>query len=174
MLSWRQNLTMVQGSRFQIQAEQERVIMIKTVLSIATLAALVSGCAATTADRDVLTVRLKAGHHNAGAIAQASLVGRGGNTDITYQIGGVPVGMSRPLQLYTFIYAGTCTQLSTEPAYSMNNTTQAIPTATGWTLSKMVPAALADLSSSPHALIVRSSPADGNIELFCGNIRQRE
>ena len=146
--------------------------MIRTGFFLATLAALATGCANTTADREVLTVRLKAGHHNGGAIAQASLVGRGGSTDITYQIGGVPVGMSRPLQLYTFIYSGTCTQLSAEPAYSMNNTTQAIPTETGWRLSKMAPVALDDLSSSPHALIVRSSPADGSIELFCGDIRR--
>ena len=49
--------------------------MIKTGLFIAALAALSAGCAGTTADRDVLTLRLGAGHHNAGAIAQASLVG---------------------------------------------------------------------------------------------------
>ncbi|CAA0081764.1 Uncharacterised protein [Halioglobus japonicus] len=148
-------------------------MMTKTGLLGVMLAGLAVGCANAPTDKEVLTIRLQAGHQNAGSMAQASLVSRGDATDITYLIGGVPVGVSRPLQLYTFIYSGTCTELSAEPAYSMNNTTQATPTDTGWRLSKEVPVALADLNATPHALIVRSSPADGGIELFCGDIRRK-
>jgi hypothetical protein len=149
------------------------MVVIKTGLSVIALAALLAGCAGAAGDREVLTISLKAGPQNATSMGQASLVSRGDDTAITFIIGGVPVGVTRPLQLYTFIYSGTCAQLSTEPAYSMNNTTQANPTDTGWTLSKEAPVALNDLLSEPHALVVRTSPADRNIDLFCGDIRQR-
>jgi hypothetical protein len=150
--------------------QEESVMMIKTGLLAIILAGLLVGCAGTAGDKELLTIRLKAGAQNAGAIAQVSLIGRGDVTDITYLISGVPAGVSRPLQLYTFIYSGTCAELSVEPAYSMNNTTQTTPTTSGWTLSREVPVALSDLRSEPHALMVRTSPADGNIDIFCGGI----
>lgn len=145
-------------------------MMIKTGLSAMALAGLLMGCAGTAGDREVLTIDLTAGQQNAGAIARASLVGRGDITDITYRISGVPARVSRPLQLQTFIYSGSCTQLSAEPAYSMNNTTQTTRTAAGWMLSRQVPVSLGDLRSEPHALVVRTSPADGNSDIFCGDI----
>jgi hypothetical protein len=145
--------------------------MIKTGLLTVALAGLLVGCVSASGDKEMLTIRLKAGPKNASSIAEATLIDRGGVTDITYIIGGVPAGVSRPLQLYTYIYSGTCDQLSAEPAYSMNNTTQASRTASGWTLSKQVPVALGDLRSEPHALIVRTSPADHSIDIFCGDIR---
>ena len=131
------------------------------------------GCAGAAGDKEVLTIRLQAGQQNASSIAQVSLVGRGDVTGITFHIVGVPAGVSRPLQLYTFIYSGTCTQLSAEPAYSMNNTTQTTPTDSGWVLSRQVPVALSDLLSESHALLVRTSPADRNIDIFCGVIRKQ-
>lgn len=148
-------------------------MMIKTGLLVIALAGLLAGCVSAGGDKEVLTIRLEAGLQNAGSIAQASLVGRGDITDITYLIGGVPAGVTRPLQLSTFIYSGTCAQLSAEPAYSMNNTTQTTPTASGWRLSREVPVALSDLRSEPHALLVRTSPADRNIDIFCGDIRKQ-
>lgn len=148
-------------------------MMIKTGLFAVALAGLLAGCVSTGGDKEVLTIRLEAGHQNAGAIAEASLVGRGDVTGITYLISGVPAGVTRPVQLYTFIYSGTCARLSAEPAYSMNNTTQATPTSSGWTLSKEVPVALSDLLSESRALVVRTSPADGNIDIFCGDVRKR-
>lgn len=145
-------------------------MMIKTGLPVAAFAALLAGCVGAAGDKEVLTIHLKAGQQNEGSIGQASLVGRGDATDITYRISGVPAGVSRPLQLYTFVYSGTCAQLPAEPAYSTNSTTQATPTDSGWMLSKDVPVALGDLRSEPHALVVRTSPADSNIEIFCGDI----
>ncbi len=32
------------------------------------------------------------------------------------------------------------------------------------------PAPLAVLRGTPHTLVVRTSPADGNVDLFCGNL----
>jgi hypothetical protein len=148
-------------------------MMIKTGLFVGAFAGLLVGCVGTAGEKEVLTIHLKPGHQNAGSIAQASLVGRGDVTDITYQISGVPAGVTRPLQLYTFIYSGTCAQLSDEPAYSMNSTTRATPTDSGWMLSRKVPVTLSDLRSEPHALLVRTSPADGSIDIFCGDIRKQ-
>ena len=149
-------------------------MMIKTGLLVVALAGQLAGCVGAAGDKEVLTIRLNSGQQNVGSIAQASLVGRGDVTDITYLIGGVSAGVSRPLQqLYTFIYAGTCAQLSAEPAYSMNNTTKTIPTESGWVLSRQVPVALGDLRSEPHALVVRTSPADRNIDIFCGDISKQ-
>lgn len=144
--------------------------MITTGLAVVALTGLMLGCVSTAGDKEMLTIRLKAGQQSAGSIAQASLVGRGDVTDITYVISGVPTGVSRPLQLYTYIYSGTCDQLSDEPDYSMNNTTQTTPTNAGWMLSRTVSAALSDLRLEPHALVVRTSPADSNIDIFCGDI----
>mgnify|MGYP003664876951 FL=1 len=137
------------------------------------LAGMLVGCAGAAGEREALTISLKGEQQNAGSIAQASLVARGEVTDITYLIGSVPIGVSRPLQLYTFIYSGSCAQLSAEPAYSTNNTTQATPTESGWMLSREVPVALGDLRSEPHALVVRTSPADGSTDIFCGDIREQ-
>jgi|TARA_B110000503_G_scaffold5014_1_gene6642 hypothetical protein len=146
--------------------------MIKTGLLVSAVAGLLVGCAGAAGDKEVLTIRLQGGQQNAASIAQASLVGRGDITDITYLIGGVPVGVSRPVQLYTFIYSGSCARLSAKPAYSMNNTVQTIPTVSGWRLLREVPVALRALLSEPHALLVRTSPADGNTDIFCGDIRK--
>ena len=134
------------------------------------LAALLAGCVSTSGDKELLTIRLKAGEQNAGSIAQATLVARGDATGITFTLGGVPASVSRPLQLYTFVYSGTCDRLSAEPTYAMNDTTQTTPMETGWMLSREVPVALDTLRSTPHALVVRTSPADGNVDIFCGNI----
>ena len=145
---------------------------IKTGLLVSALAGLLVGCAGATGEKDLLTIRLQGERQEAASMAQATLVGRGDVTDITLLLGGVPTGVSRPVQLYTFIYSGTCAQLPAEPAYSMNSTTQTFPTDSGWRLSKEVPVALGDLRSAPHALIVRTTPADGNIDIFCGDIHQ--
>ncbi|MCB1706141.1 MAG: hypothetical protein KDI17_14855 [Halioglobus sp.] len=143
----------------------------RTALLLVALSGMSAGCAGTGGEREVLTIRLQGGEQNEGAIAQATLVGRGDLTDITYLIGAVPGGVSRPLQLYTFIYPGSCAALSPEPAYSLNNTTHTTPTETGWTLSREAPVTLDALRSAPHALVVRTSPADNNLNIFCGDIR---
>lgn len=147
-------------------------MMIKTGLLIGALAGMLAGCAGAAAEKDLLTIRLQGEQQIASSIAQATLAGRGDVTDITFLLGGVPTGVSRPVQLYTFIYGGTCAQLSAEPAYSMNSTTQTTPTDSGWRLSKELPVALGDLRSKPYALVVRTTPADGSTDIFCGDIHK--
>ncbi len=142
-----------------------------TGLLLGALAGLLAGCAGGAGNKDILTMRLQAGPQNAGTIAQASLVARGDVTGINYVIGGVPAGTSRPLQLYTFIYPGSCAQLGSEPAYSMNNTVQTTLTATGWMMSREVAVSLDSLRTGNFALLVRTSPADLSIDIFCGDIR---
>jgi hypothetical protein len=40
----------------------------------------------------------------------------------------------------------------------------------GWTLSKKAPVALSELRSGGYAIVVRTGPADGNLDIFCGDI----
>ncbi len=147
--------------------------MIMKALPTVALTGLLMACASTAGEKEMLSIRLEASKQNAGAIAEATLVDRGDATAVTFQISAVPAGVSRPVQLYTFIYSGTCAKLSAEPAYAMNSTTQAMPTDAGWALSREAPVALGALLAEPHALLVRTSPADLNIDIFCGDIRSQ-
>lgn len=124
-------------------------------------------------ERQIHTVRLAATIHNAGKIAQATLVAQGERTGITFIVGGVPDGTSRPVHLYTFIHPGRCDRLGPEPAWEMNDIVLAdrIGRAqSGWRLSKSVEVPLEQLRSGDYSLVVRNSPADGGWELFCGEI----
>ncbi len=145
-------------------------MQMKSGLMLGVLVGLLGGCAGGAEDADVLTIRLKATQQNAGSIGQASLVGRGDVTGISYVISGVPDGASRPLRLYNFIYPGSCAELGAEPAYSMNDTTQTTLTSTGWMMSREVPVNLDTLRAGSHALVVRTSPADLSVDIFCGDI----
>ena len=148
----------------------------KTWLLLAGVALAGQGCAPWSGnpqERQILTVPLAATIHNAGKIAQATLVAQGDSTGITIIIGGVPSGTSRPVHLYTFIYPGRCDRLGPEPAYEMNQIVLAdrISRAqSGWRLSKRVEVPLEQLRSGDYSLVVRNSPADGNWDLFCGEI----
>ena len=134
------------------------------------------GCApwsGTAQERELLTVPLAATHHNAGKIAQATLVAEGERTGISFIIGGVPDGTSRPVHLYTYIYPGRCDRLGPEPAWEMNQIVLADRVGraqAGWRLSKRVEVPLAQLRSGGYSLLVRNSPADGSWDLFCGEI----
>lgn len=148
----------------------------KTWLLLAGVALAGQGCAPGAGDpqeRQILTVPLAATIHNAGKIAQATLVDQGDSTGITFIIGGVPSGTSRPVHLYSYIYPGRCDRLGAEPAYEMNQIVLAdrISRAqSGWRLSKRVEVPLEQLRSGGYSLVVRNSPADGNWDLFCGEI----
>lgn len=145
-------------------------------LLLASAALCAQGCSpwpANPQERQIHTVPLEATIHNAGKIAQATLVDQGERTGITLIIGGVPDGTSRPVHLYTFIYPGRCDHLGPEPAYEMNQIVLAdrISRAqAGWRLSKWLEVPLAQLRSGGYSLLVRNSPADGGRDLFCGEI----
>ncbi|MNZ34997.1 hypothetical protein D3C78_523850 [compost metagenome] len=135
------------------------------------LAALCA-CASTGSGESV-NIDLQATQRNAGRIAQATLSPVDDKTYMTVFVSGAPQGTTRPLRLYTFIYPGTCAKPGAKPAYELNDTvvTHRRSRIDGWSLYKMVPAPLATLRSGDYSIVLRTSPADGNYDIFCGDVR---
>jgi len=130
------------------------------------------------ADR-LVNLPLAASRLNAGETAWATLVARGDKTDATIVTSGVPPQVSRPVHLYTYIHSGACGALSARPTYSLTDVVLArsggvsgFPGAP-FTVSNTAKVRLTELRATPHAIVVRSSPADGDLELFCGDIAMR-
>jgi hypothetical protein len=147
----------------------------KECLALAMIAVGLSACGspAGKVDGQKLHIRMTATERNAGEIAQATLVPLGGETGMTLFVSGVPSGVTRPVHLYTYIYPGTCASRGPSPAYELNRTVETYQNSRGdvWRLSRTAPVALATLRSSSHAIVLRTSPADGNVDIFCGDIR---
>jgi hypothetical protein len=133
---------------------------------------LLSACMTPSESRTGVNIPLQATKHNAGRIAQVSLTAQDGATSMCFFIGGVPQGVTYPVRLYTFVYPGSCDQLGAAPAYAMNQTvvTRPVTRRRGWTLSKSVPVALSKLRAGDYAIVVRTSPANASLDIFCGNI----
>ena len=147
----------------------------KSWLALLVVAGCISGCSTTPEsrqDNQVVNIPLTAGPQNAGQIAQATLASQGDETAISFFISGVPTGTTRPVHLYTYLYPGSCESRAAKPAYEMNQTvsTNQVNKRRGWTLSKKAPVALSELRSGGYAIVVRTSPADGNLDIFCGDI----
>jgi len=77
------------------------------------------------------------------------------------------------------VFEGRCGSLGPRPRYALdkvvlvteiNNPTSLAPARGPFRLTNTAPAPLSQLTSSPHALVVRTSPADLNREVFCGNL----
>jgi hypothetical protein len=124
-------------------------------------------------DAGQVSVRLAASPQNAGRIAQVTLVPQGtSSTELVFFISGVPSAVTQPAHLYTYIYPGSCGNLGAKPAYAMNQQIvlgDHLPQRT-WQMSKLVPVTLNELRSGDYAAVVRTSPADGYADIFCGNI----
>ena len=147
-------------------------------LAIVCVTALICGCAATADDRrpDTVTFILKAEPRNAGQVGMALMGAQGDNTLIILNISGVPPWVVRPVQLYTFIYGGSCANHGATPAYALNEIVQ-----TGlysnsrvsgpFTLEKTAPIAMEKLRAGDYAIILRTSPADGSVDIFCGEMK---
>ncbi|MCO6056598.1 hypothetical protein NG726_07905 [Pseudomonas sp. MOB-449] len=144
-------------------------------LALIIAAFVLCGCAspAGEAKKELLEVRLNATPKNAGRIAQATLVPRGDETSISFVISGVPSFTTRPVRLYTFIYPGSCVHPGASPAYELNNTVTTERHFKGdvWRMSKSAPVPLSTLRSGDYSLVLRTTPADGNYDIFCGDIR---
>lgn len=152
---------------------------------------LLVGCAGIGGDRganagasagDSIGVRLTATRANTGEIGQVILTPRGDKTDVTVQASGLPDHSTRPVHLYTYIHEGTCDNSSPTPAYALTDRVLAesvnvfphmANAGPPFKVSNTAPVALATLRSSPHAIKVRSAPADGNVDIFCGDIGRR-
>ncbi|MHC8332861.1 hypothetical protein [Pseudomonas sp. LB3P25] len=129
------------------------------------------GC--TTSSDHGVSVPLVATRQNTGQIGNVTLADWGKQTGFSFFISGAPSGASLPLRLYTFINKGSCQQPG-PVAYAMNdhvNTErQAIR---GWAFSRSAPVALPILLSGEYSIVVRSAPDSGNVDIFCGDIKQK-
>ena len=137
------------------------------------LGGMLSGCTSQhQGGADSAAVQLVATSHNAGRIGQATLSARGEQTDLSAFVSGVPFGITLPPRLAVYIYPGTCAQPGANPAYALNRTltTSRLGAVDGWRLSRSANVTLATLRTTPHALVLRTAPADGALDIFCGDI----
>jgi hypothetical protein len=123
---------------------------------------------------EVVTIALSTAPRAAGQTGTGALAPQGEATAITLIV-SVPDWLSRPVRLYTFVHRGTCARHDRAPELSLNEVVA--PDASDarlprgpFTLKKRVPWPMATLRESERAIVVRSSPADGDVELYCGNL----
>jgi hypothetical protein len=145
-----------------------------TLIAVIGATAVCATAITNAAERELVTVRLTTAPQNAGKIAQATLVPQGGATAIELFISGVPSSVAQPPNLYTYIYSGTCGSLGAKPVVEMNQYVALGDYASyrGTQMAKLAPIALSQLRSGDYALVVRTSPADGYVDIFCGNLKQ--
>jgi hypothetical protein len=141
-------------------------------------AALSCGCAGTADNRrfDTASFILQAGSRNAGETGRGFMTAQGDSTMINLTITGVPPWVARPIQLFTFVYAGSCAKRDATPAYALNDTVQmngrnSVGVSGPFTIAKTVPAPIATLRSGEYAIVLRTSPADGSWDIFCGDMK---
>ncbi len=117
-------------------------------------------------------ITLKASHFNAGAIGSATFVPVAKGCEVVFNVANLQPWLERPIRIYTFIYPGSCEKLGKKPAYEMNDTVTTDRVGkNAWRVNKKIPASLDGLLAGHYAVVVRSSPSDGNRDLFCGDIR---
>ncbi|RJG02533.1 hypothetical protein [Noviherbaspirillum sedimenti] len=129
--------------------------------------------------RNSITARLDATRYNPGKIGSAILVPVRDQTGITLTISGVPSETSRPIHLYSYLFEGSCEGGESGMKYALTknvlaqsvNDPEAIGAFQGPVrISQRVPVSFDRLRSTPFAISVRLAPADGNHEIFCGDI----
>ena len=119
---------------------------------------------------------LTAARINAGETGRAILVPLGERTQVTIIVSGVPVELaSRPVHLYTFVYGGACDNPLAKASYALTERVLAqSATSTGggaFTITNVAPVPMDVLRREPYSIRVKTSPADGDREIFCGDIR---
>ncbi len=148
-------------------------------LGVLAVTSLLAGCATQSGTGSqasnrprVERVGLSATQVNAGRIGHAFLVPRDQVTDVVVQVSGVPNEVTLPVHLYSYIHQGTCASLGATPVYALNRRVLTNGDKDGFlTVRNTLPASLDTLRAGAHALVVRSAPADGNMALFCGDLR---
>jgi hypothetical protein len=154
-------------------------LQLASVRGACAAAALIAGCAAPSralpeaGDRPAMErVGLVAGAANAGEIGYAVLIERGHQTEIVLKVSGVSDWVARPLHLYAYIHQGSCGSPSARPAYALTGHVLARRDGDGFlTINNTLAVDLNTLRDRQHALVVRSSPADANMPLFCGDLQ---
>jgi hypothetical protein len=141
-------------------------------------ATLTCGCAETADNRrsDTVSFMLQAGPRNAGETGRGFMTAQGDSTLINLTISGVPPWVVRPIRVFTFVYAGSCAKRDAAPAYALNDIVQvnaqnSIGLFGPFTLSKTLPVPMATVRSGEYAIVLRTSPADGNWDIFCGDMK---
>ncbi|CAN7763056.1 hypothetical protein LJR296_007044 [Cupriavidus necator] len=151
-----------------------KIMLISAVVAFSAFPTGITTTDAIAQNNPVTTVPLAATTRNAGHIAQATLAAQGDQTAITFLIGGVPNEVSSPPHLYTYIYRGTCASHGATPAYDLNRTLlpdNLLGIGGVLTLSRSSTATLNQLRGGKYTVVVRTSPADGNFDIFCGDVR---
>lgn len=148
---------------------------LRIVTALAALAALADSAGAMTAEGNSdgkFQINLKASSRNQGEMAWAAFAPNGNRTAMVLTVGGVPTYFVRPVRLYTYIYWSSCDKLPASPAYELNDVVVPIRgSAPPFKLNKSVPLPIAQLRSGGYSVVVQSSPPDGKINLFCGEIK---
>ncbi|MBS4078242.1 hypothetical protein [Pseudomonas rustica] len=128
------------------------------------------GCASSS--KPGANVTLTATRQNSGQIGNVTLADWGKETGFSFFISGAPNGASLPLRLYTFVNKGSCAQPG-PVAYAMNDkvNTERQPVR-GWAFSRSAPVPLSTLLAGEYYVVVRTAATDGNVDIFCGDIRQ--
>ena len=126
-----------------------------------------------------VSFKLTATAYVAGEIGQATLIPENGATRIALNSSGVPRNTTQPVHVYTYLYEGRCSELTTKPAHSLNKRVL-VSTPSGRTgdgvrgpfqLSHAVPLRIDELLSGRFALGLRTAPADGDHLIYCGELR---
>jgi hypothetical protein len=123
-----------------------------------------------------IAFELRATPYNAGKIARAFLLPEGHDTRLVVRLSGVPPYVGRPVHVYTYIYDAACTNLPPKAMWSLNDRVLATDVAGGrgstamLSIAHTLPVPLGDLLAGRYAVAVRTSPADGDRLIFCGEI----
>jgi hypothetical protein len=158
--------------------------MIRTAPAIACLVMLLPACADMREPgggrERVASVALTASRINPGATGRAIFSALGERTQVSVIVSGVPPEISsRPVHLYTYLYAGGCDDPARAPVFALTGqvlaqspTSAAIAPAAGpFTVTNVAPLAFDALLRGGYAIRIVTAPADGNREIFCAVIR---
>lgn len=148
-----------------------RLFMNTRIVPFALLMASLFGCS--TASNHSMNLPLAATHRNAGQTGNTTLTAEGNQTNFDFYITGVPAGTILPPRIYTFINKGSCQQPG-PVAYAMNDkvNTRDAAGANGWSFYRSAPIATSELLSGKYSIVVRTSPEDGSVDIFCGDVAQ--
>ena len=140
--------------------------------SLAALMVTVSLFGCTTSSNQSVNVTLVATRQNTGQIGNVVLSEWDKQTGLSFFISGAPSGVVLPLRLYSFINKGSCQQPG-PVAYAMNDrvNTERQPIR-GWAFSRSAPVPLQTLLAGEYSIVVRTAATDGNVDIFCGDIKQ--
>lgn len=137
------------------------------VCGLVALAATFSGHAA--GQPGLMRVDLQ-GYWNIGRMGYAHLVSSPAGTDVVVQV-APSNGVTLPLHLYTYVHQGSCANLGARTAVATRRVLGYREPSGLYTVRNTVPVSLDTLRASPHAVTVRSAPADGDQLLYCGDLR---